>query len=229
MTDRVVDLTDIQRAYVRGQDTVYALKSINLKVARGEFVAIMGPSGSGKSTLMNVLGCLDRPTHGTYYLGGQDVSKMSEDQLAHVRNREIGFIFQQFLLLPKTSALENAALPMLYAGIGGDLRRKKATEALGLVGMGSRLHHTPNQLSGGQQQRVAIARALVNEPTLLLADEPTGALDSQTGKEVMQLLQKLNQSGRTIIMVTHDPAIAQWAKRKILVSDGEIIDDAEVS
>ena len=208
-----------------GGQTVHALKEVSLDIEDGDFVAIMGASGSGKSTLMNILGCLDLPTTGTYHLAGEAVDGMGQDQLASIRNRRIGFVFQQFNLLPRTSALENVELPMVYSGIKAHVRRQKAQAALQRVGLGERIDHTPAELSGGQQQRVAIARALVNAPQLILADEPTGALDSQTSEDIMRLLTELNGQGITVVLVTHEADIAAWARRKIVFRDGNIVED----
>lgn len=217
-------LRDVSKAYAAGQ-TVHALRGVNLEIAAGEFVAIMGPSGSGKSTLMNILGCLDTPTSGSYVLDGVPVQDRDADALAALRNRRMGFVFQQFNLLPRTTALENVELPLLYAGVGQPERRRRALAALQRVGLAERSSHTPAQLSGGQQQRVAIARALVNEPSLVLADEPTGALDSQTSTEVMQLLDTLNRQGITVIVVTHEADVAAWARRRLLFKDGRLVAD----
>jgi putative ABC transport system ATP-binding protein len=205
--------------------TVHALRDVSLDIDEGDFVAIMGASGSGKSTLMNILGCLDLPTQGEYRLAGEEVEAMAPDQLASIRNRRIGFVFQQFNLLPRTSALENVELPMVYGGVKVNERRARAHEALARVGLGERWQHTPSELSGGQQQRVAIARALVNQPQLILADEPTGALDSKTSEDIMQLLTDLNRQGMTVVLVTHEPDIATWARRKLLFRDGQIVED----
>ncbi len=218
----VIRVRNLKKTYVMGQTPVYALREVSLDVYPGEFVAIMGPSGSGKSTFMNVLGCLDRPTHGEYWLAGHLVSRMSNEALARVRNRLIGFIFQSFNLLPKDTALSNVELPMVYAGIAKETRLRRARQALQLVGLGSRMDHKPMQLSGGQQQRVAIARSLVNSPSLLLADEPTGNLDSRTSVEIMALLQELNREGLTIVLVTHEPDIASYASRQVVFRDGRL-------
>ena len=208
-----------------GGMTVHALRGVSLMIEEGEFVAIMGASGSGKSTLMNILGCLDLPTEGQYHLAGEEVEAMAPDQLASIRNRRIGFVFQQFNLLPRTSALENVELPMVYAGVKAPERSARAMAALSTVGLGERYEHTPAELSGGQQQRVAIARALVNNPQLILADEPTGALDSKTSEDIMRLLTDLNSKGMTVVIVTHEADVAAWAKRKILFRDGKMVED----
>ena len=204
------------------------LKDIDLEVEKGEFVAIMGPSGSGKSTLMNVIGLLDRPTSGDYFLDGQEVGNLSEKKLAHVRNEQIGFVFQQFFLLSKLNAFQNVELPLIYAGVHPAKRKEIAEQYLEKVELGSRMHHLPSELSGGQKQRVAIARALVNRPAIVLADEPTGALDTKTGEQIMDLLSKLNQEGKTIIMVTHEPEIAAFANRRIVIRDGVISSDSKL-
>ena len=220
----LIVLRDVSKVYAAGQ-TVHALRGVNLEIAGGEFVAIMGASGSGKSTLMNILGCLDTPTSGSYVLDGVPVQDRDPDALAALRNRRMGFVFQQFNLLPRTSALENVELPLLYAGVRQPERSRRALAALQRVGLGERSSHTPAQLSGGQQQRVAIARALVNEPALILADEPTGALDSETSTEVMQLLDTLNRQGITVILVTHEADMAAWARRRLLFKDGRLVAD----
>ncbi len=221
----VLRLSKITKVYTRGDLAVPALRGIDLTIDQGEFVAVMGPSGSGKSTLMNLIGCLDRPTSGSYFLQGRDVAKLDRDALAGVRLRTLGFVFQGFNLLSRTTAIENVELPLLYAGMKSDERAKRAKEALSRVGLGDRGGHTPNQLSGGQQQRVAIARGLVTKPMLLLADEPTGNLDSRTSLEVMALLQELNAEGLTVLLVTHEPDIAAFAGRLIVVKDGRIRSD----
>ncbi|MCA2992019.1 ABC transporter ATP-binding protein [Gemmatimonas sp.] len=208
-----------------GGEIVRALRGVDLAIRRNEYVAIMGPSGSGKSTLMNLIGCLDTPNEGEYWLSGQLVSEMSDDQLARVRNREIGFVFQTFNLLPRASALQNVELPLVYAGISADERKKRASEALQRVQLGERMHHRPNELSGGQRQRVAIARALVNRPSILLADEPTGNLDSTTSEEIMKVFEELAQQGQTVVMVTHEPDIAAHARRVVVLRDGVIASD----
>lgn len=219
----LIGLDHIHKTYKMGDVEIHALRGISLHIERGEFIAIMGASGSGKSTTMNILGCLDRPTRGSYILDGQDVSKLSKDELADIRNRKIGFVFQGFNLLSRTSAIENVELPMLYLGLKPAERLSRATEALEIVGLSQRMHNMPNQLSGGQQQRVAIARALVNHPSIILADEPTGNLDSRTSIEVMDVFQRLNQErGITIAIVTHEPDIAQYARRVVVFKDGRI-------
>ncbi len=222
MTELVIDAQDLEKVYQMGTVEVRALNGVSFQVQRGEVVAIMGPSGSGKSTLMNILGCLDRPTGGEYILDGVKVSQMRDDELARIRNQKVGFVFQSFNLLPRATALTNVELPLRYAGVNGE-RKQRARQALELVGLGDRVDHKPTELSGGQQQRVAIARALVNNPAIIMADEPTGALDTKTGAEIMQLLLELNaQRGTTIILVTHDPKIADLAQRTIRLRDGEI-------
>lgn len=221
----VIRLEQIFKTYGAGDTEVHALSDVNLTVSTGEYCAIMGPSGSGKSTAMNVIGCLDRPTSGRYYLDGVDVAKLSDPELAHIRNRKLGFVFQQFHLLPQLSAMENVMLPMVYAGIPTPERKERAAEALTRVGLANRLNNRPNQLSGGQQQRVAIARAIVNRPVLLLADEPTGALDSQTTKEVLNIFGELNASGITVVMVTHEPDVARQTHRIIWFRDGAVMHD----
>ena len=223
MTDWIVDAKDITKVYQMGEVQVHALRGLSVKIAPGEVVSIMGPSGSGKSTLMNILGCLDRPTSGEYSLNGESVAHMDDDQLADIRNRGVGFVFQNFNLLPRATALANVELPMRYTELNGRNRKQVAKEALEAVGLGDRIHHRPNELSGGQMQRVAIARALVNNPSIVLADEPTGNLDTQSGDEVMAVLRKLNQErGTTLIIVTHDPEIATLTNRVISILDGRI-------
>jgi len=225
MNQALIQVTDLHKDYVLGGGVVHALDGVSLEIASGEFVAVMGPSGSGKSTFMNMVGCLDRPTRGDYLLAGENVAQMSSDALAAVRNRRIGFVFQQFNLLPRTTALENVELPLIYAGVPPKERHARAAAKLAQVGLGARADHHPSQLSGGQQQRVAIARALVNEPALILADEPTGALDSRTSIEIMVLLQQLNRGGMTIVLVTHEQDIAGYATRVIAFRDGRVLSD----
>ncbi|HET6317123.1 MAG TPA: ABC transporter ATP-binding protein [Chloroflexota bacterium] len=221
----VIQVTDVAKDYSRGASVVHALRGVSLDVQPGEFVTVMGPSGSGKSTFMNLLGCLDRPTAGSYLLDGVEVTSLSRSQLADLRSRKLGFIFQGFLLLPRMDALENVMLPMNYAGVPAAMRRRRAEVALEAVGLASRMHHRPNELSGGQQQRVAIARALVNAPSLILADEPTGNLDSRTSVEIMAILQRLNQAGATIVLVTHEPDIAAYCGRTVVFKDGLVLSD----
>ena len=221
----MIQIEDLTKTYVMGEETVTALDEVSLSIFRGESIAIIGPSGSGKSTLMNILGGLDRPTRGRYRFEGDEVAHFSDDQLADFRNRRIGFVFQSFQLLPRLSALQNVELPMVYSGATPRARRERAAELLERVGLGSRMGHRPNQLSGGQQQRVAIARSLANQPDLLLADEPTGALDSATGIEVLALFQKLNLEGLTVVIVTHDRGVADAARRRIAFRDGRVTED----
>ncbi|WP_337967008.1 ABC transporter ATP-binding protein [uncultured Flavobacterium sp.] len=225
MANPLIKITDIKRNFVLGNEIVYVLKGINLEINKGEYVALMGPSGSGKSTLMNLLGCLDTPTSGHYVLNGKDVSKMKDDELAGIRNKEIGFVFQTFNLLPRTTALDNVALPMIYAGYSKSERTKRAEEVLTQVNLSDRMDHQPNQLSGGQRQRVAIARALVNKPSIILADEPTGNLDSKTSVEIMKLFGDIHAQGNTVILVTHEEDIAAYAHRVIRLRDGLIESD----
>ena len=225
MSDLVIQIRDLIRTYEMGAETVQALRGVSLEIRRNEYVAIMGPSGSGKSTLMNLIGCLDTPTSGEYWLNGQEVSRMPDDALARVRNREIGFVFQTFNLLPRASALANVELPLVYAGVTARQRRQRAEAALTRVGLGDRMDHRPNELSGGQRQRVAIARALVNEPAILLADEPTGNLDSTTSEEIMRVFATLHEQGQTIIMVTHESDIAAHAERVVVLRDGRLASD----
>ncbi|WP_246853583.1 ABC transporter ATP-binding protein [Rufibacter aurantiacus] len=221
----IIKTENISRMYQMGNETIHALRSISIEIKRGEYVAFMGPSGSGKSTLMNIVGCLDTPTSGTYILNGNDVSNMADNELATVRNKEIGFVFQTFNLLPRSSSLENVALPLVYAGFGKSEREERAMAALDSVGLGSRAKHKPNELSGGQRQRVAIARALVNDPSIILADEPTGNLDTKTSYEIMGLFEALHAKGNTIIMVTHEDDIAHYAHRIVRLRDGLIESD----
>jgi putative ABC transport system ATP-binding protein len=221
----LIALCDVTKVYRMGDVDVRALDGVSLQIQRGEFVAVMGSSGSGKSTLMNLLGCLDRPSSGTYHLTGHDVSRLGRDALAEIRNRTLGFVFQNFNLLARTSALENVELPLLYAGVHTRERHKRAEAALEKVGLASRMHHHPNQMSGGQQQRVAIARALVNEPALILADEPTGNLDSRTSLEIMTLFQGLGRAGMTIVLVTHEEDIASFSARLLSMRDGQLVSD----
>ncbi|KAB2952646.1 ABC transporter ATP-binding protein [Heliorestis acidaminivorans] len=226
MTEKpLIFLDRVNKVYSSGEEEIFALREITVEVEEGEFVAIMGSSGSGKSTMMNLLGCLDKPTKGDYYLDKQAVAEATEDELALIRNKKIGFVFQNFNLLPKLSALENVELPLLYSGMATEERRQKAENALEAVGLSHRKQNKPTELSGGQQQRVSIARALVNEPVILLADEPTGALDSRTTTEIMEIFQELHQAGKTIMMVTHEAEIAEYAERLILFRDGMIVDD----
>ena len=225
----LIEISDLWKIYQMGAEEVQALRGVSITVRRGEYVAIMGPSGSGKSTLMNLIGCLDTPTRGKYILNGSDVSLLSDDQLAVIRNREIGFVFQTFNLLSRATALHNVELPLIYSGDSKEERLAKAKRALELVELGDRITHQPNQLSGGQRQRVAVARALVNEPSIVLADEPTGNLDSQTGKEIMSLFGKLHEQGNTIILVTHEPDIAAHAERIVTIFDGCISRDSRVT
>src|SRR5690606_19236947 len=223
----VIKIRDIKRNFKMGQEILHVLKGINLDIQRGEYVALMGPSGSGKSTLMNLLGCLDTPTSGVYELNGTNVSTMTDDELAEIRNKEIGFVFQTFNLLPRTTALDNVALPMVYAGASKSERDKRASEVLQSVGLADRMDHKPNQLSGGQRQRVAVGRALVNKPSIILADEPTGNLDTKTSVEIMALFDEIHQAGNTVIIVTHEEDIAQRAKRIIRLRDGVIESDTK--
>ncbi|MBU1264341.1 MAG: ABC transporter ATP-binding protein [Gammaproteobacteria bacterium] len=222
----LIEVVDIEKDYPTGAGVFQALRGVSLSIAAGEFVAIMGASGSGKSTFMNLLGCLDRPTRGSYHLDGKDVSRMTSDQLAALRNREIGFVFQGFNLLPKLTALDNVALPLMYAGMGREARRRQAQATLDRVGLGDRSHHTPLQLSGGQQQRVAIARALATRPRIIFADEPTGNLDSETSRQVMGFFSQLNnEEGITLVLVTHEADIAAYARRRIRFQDGRVVED----
>jgi len=227
MTKSLIKITDLKRDFVLGNEIVYVLKGIDLEINKGEYVALMGPSGSGKSTLMNLLGCLDTPTSGSYILNGKDVSQMHDDELAEIRNKEIGFVFQTFNLLPRTTALNNVALPMVYAGYSKSERNERAKEVLEQVNLSDRMDHQPNQLSGGQRQRVAIARALVNKPSIILADEPTGNLDSKTSEEIMKLFGDIHKLGNTVILVTHEEEIAAYANRVIRLRDGMIESDTQ--
>jgi putative ABC transport system ATP-binding protein len=225
VSDAIIKLQGITREYLMGGERIRALAGVDLTIGRNEYVAIMGPSGSGKSTMMNVLGCLDTPSGGSYWLNGHEVSRMADDDLARVRNREIGFVFQTFNLLPRASALANVELPLVYAGVTSRERRRRAESALTKVGLAERMHHKPNELSGGQRQRVAIARALVNEPSILLADEPTGNLDSSTSVEIMRVFGQLHAQGQTVVLVTHEPDIAAHAHRVVVLRDGLIDTD----
>ncbi|MDC0762791.1 ABC transporter ATP-binding protein [Brevibacillus sp. AG] len=224
----VIQIEELKKQYVIGDQEIYALRGVSLSIEEGDFVAIMGPSGSGKSSMMNVIGCLDKPTSGEFFLDGYPVSQAHDDELAVIRNQKIGFVFQNFNLLPRTTAVENVELPLLYGGTPARERREKAIRALTSVGLAERLNNKPNELSGGQQQRVSIARALVNDPVILLADEPTGALDTNTSEEIMGIFQKLNDAGKTVILVTHEPDIAEYAKRIVRFRDGQIIADEVV-
>src|SRR3984893_16541037 len=221
----LIDIRDITKVYEMGQEQVHALSGVTLGVARGEYVAVMGPSGSGKSTLMNLIGCLDTPTSGSYVLNGREVARMSDDELAAIRNQEIGFVFQTFNLLPRTSALQQVELPLVYGGLSRQERRERGIRSLKSVGLGDRMNHQPNEMSGGQRQRVAIARALINDPSILLADEPTGNLDSANGAEIMALFDELNARGNTIVVVTHEEDIAEHARRIVRLLDGKVRDD----
>ncbi|MDI3481038.1 MAG: putative transport system ATP-binding protein [Tepidanaerobacteraceae bacterium] len=224
----VINLENVYKIYKMGDTAVHALDDVSLKIDEGEFVAIVGPSGSGKSTLMNILGCLDTPTKGKYEFEGRDVSRLNDNELAAIRNRRIGFVFQNFNLLPKLTALENVELPLMYAGKSAAFRRKRAREMLEAVGLGERLHHKPKELSGGQQQRVAIARALAADPPVILGDEPTGNLDTKSGREIMEIMKTLNKNGKTIILITHDLNIAKQAQRNVHIQDGKIVKDEKV-
>jgi putative ABC transport system ATP-binding protein len=226
MQEPLIKIESLAKHYRVGSEVVKALRSVSISIFKNEYVALMGPSGSGKSTLMNILGCLDSPTSGSYFLNGQDVSKMVDNQLAEIRNKEIGFVFQTFNLLPRSTALDNVALPLIYAGMGKDTRQQRALEVLDQVGLSDRVDHKPNELSGGQRQRVAVARALVNKPSIILADEPTGNLDSKTSVEIMGLFEEIHQAGNTIIVVTHEEDIAMHAHRVIRLRDGNIESDS---
>ncbi len=228
MNQPVIKVEDLWKIYQLGEVQVEALRGVSFEIEGGEFIAIMGPSGSGKSTLMNILGCLDRPTRGRYFLDDQEVSQLNENQLAQVRNKKIGFVFQSFNLLPRLTALQNVELPLIYAGLSPQKRKERAMESLEAVGLEERVHHYPNQLSGGQQQRVAIARALVNNPSIILADEPTGNLDTRSSEEIMHVLQKLNREGKTIVLVTHERDIASHAHRILHFRDGQLVDNENV-
>lgn len=221
----VIRLVDIVKSYIMGDSVVHALDHVNVQIGEGEFTSIMGPSGSGKSTMMNILGCLDRPTSGHYFLRGRDIAGYNDDELAHTRNAEIGFVFQNFNLLPKLTAQVNVALPLVYAGINEEERMLRAARALESVGLGNRLDHKPNEMSGGQRQRVAIARALVNNPAIIMADEPTGNLDTKSSYEIMDIFKAMNDEGKTIVMVTHEPDIAQQTKRILVMRDGKLVTD----
>ena len=225
MSTPVIEARQVRKSYPMGDGLLWALKGIDVTIHQGEFVAVMGTSGSGKSTFMNMVGCLDQPSDGTILLDGKDISRMNRNELAHARNRYLGFVFQQFNLLPRTSAMDNVALPLLYSNVPEREWAARAKQCLMQVGLGQRLDHQPSQLSGGQQQRVAIARALVNNPMLILADEPTGALDTKTSDEIMELFTHLNANGKTIVLVTHEPEIADYAKRKLVFRDGELVED----
>jgi putative ABC transport system ATP-binding protein len=226
MQETLLAVQGLRKTYTIGTQTVHALDGVDLTIARNEYVALMGPSGSGKSTLMNMLGCLDTPTSGSYLLNGKDVSRLDEDALADIRNKEIGFVFQTFNLLPRYSALENVALPLIYAGVNREEREERARQVLDQVGLADRMHHRPNELSGGQRQRVAVARALVNRPSIILADEPTGNLDSATSMEIMALFRAIHEAGNTIIVVTHEEDIAACAQRVVRLKDGRVDSDA---
>ncbi|MBI3852821.1 MAG: ABC transporter ATP-binding protein [Verrucomicrobia bacterium] len=224
----MIRLQNISRRYQMGTETIHALRNVSLEIERGEYVAIMGPSGSGKSTLMNLIGCLDTPTDGEFELNGNKVSEMDDNELAEIRNREIGFVFQSFNLLPRSNALHNVELPLIYSGMNAEERRKVALDTLENVGLTDRMHHKPNEMSGGQRQRVAIARALVNKPSIILADEPTGNLDTKTGVEIMDLFENLSRKGNTIIVVTHEEDVAKHARRILRIRDGQIASDERV-
>ena len=224
----IIDIRDVHKTYVMGEERVRALAGVSLTVRPADYIAVMGPSGSGKSTLMNVIGCLDTPTSGSYRLQGEEISRLDDDQLARIRNQRIGFVFQTFNLLPRVDAVRNVELPLVYSGLSREERRSKAEKALASVGLADRMHHRPNEMSGGQRQRVAIARALVNDPAIVLADEPTGNLDSRTGEEVMELIDRLNAGGHTIVLVTHEESLAMRAGRVVRLRDGRIVTDERV-
>lgn len=221
----VIELKDIMKTYVMGDSVVHALDHVFVQIVRGEFTSIMGPSGSGKSTMMNILGCLDRPTSGEYYLDGKEIAGYDDDELAHTRNAKIGFVFQNFNLLPKLTAQANVALPLIYAGVDEEERMERAKKALEAVGLGERIEHKPTEMSGGQRQRVAIARALINNPAIIMADEPTGNLDTKSSYEIMDIFKAMNESGKTVVMVTHEPDIAEQTKRILVMRDGKIVSD----
>lgn len=221
----VIELKDIMKTYVMGDSVVHALDHVFVQISRGEFTSIMGPSGSGKSTMMNILGCLDRPTSGEYYLDGKEIAGYDDDELAHTRNAKIGFVFQNFNLLPKLTAQANVALPLIYAGVDEEERMERAKKALEAVGLGERIEHKPTEMSGGQRQRVAIARALINNPAIIMADEPTGNLDTKSSYEIMDIFKAMNESGKTVVMVTHEPDIAEQTKRILVMRDGKIVSD----
>lgn len=221
----VIELKDIMKTYIMGDSVVHALDHVNVQVSFGEFTSIMGPSGSGKSTMMNILGCLDRPTSGLYFLDGKEIAGYDDDELAHTRNAKIGFVFQNFNLLPKLTAQANVALPLIYAGVDYDERMERAEKLLEMVGLGARLDHKPSEMSGGQRQRVAIARALVNNPAIIMADEPTGNLDTKSSYEIMDIFKEMNDTGKTVVMVTHEPDIAEQTKRILVMRDGRIVKD----
>jgi len=228
MSQLVVEAKDLKKVYVMGDVEVHALRGLSIQIEAGEVLSIMGPSGSGKSTLMNTLGCLDRPSSGDYYLDGESVAEMNDDQLADIRNRKVGFVFQSFNLLPRATALSNVELPLRYASVSGKDRRERARAALEAVGLGDRIHHRPSELSGGQQQRVAIARAIINDPAIVMADEPTGNLDTKSGDEIMQVLLNLNKElATTLIIVTHDPEVAEQTNRVVTIRDGVVVEDTK--
>ncbi|MFB5673267.1 ABC transporter ATP-binding protein [Paenibacillus terreus] len=224
----VIQIEDLRKIYTIADQEIHALRGVNLTIEEGDFVTIMGPSGSGKSTMMNMIGCLDKPTSGRFFLDGYSILDAHDDELAIIRNQKIGFVFQSFNLLPRTTAISNVELPMMYGGIPARERRKRAIEALNSVGLGERMYNKPNELSGGQQQRVSIARAIVNDPVIILADEPTGALDTKTTADIMGIFQRMNDMGKTVIIVTHEPEIAAYAKRNIHFRDGQVISDVQV-